>query len=87
MATGQTRPPRHAAFLLLRDRAKAAVGERFDFRRLHMVLLDADDVPRDVVEMQVIDSRSVPPATMQMQARMPNRSGPSEKGYFMMALR
>ncbi len=37
----------------LRDRARDALGDRFDIRRFHMVLLDQGAVPLGVLESQV----------------------------------
>lgn len=39
--------------LELRDRARARLGDRFDIRRFHMVLLDQGAVPLTVLEQQV----------------------------------
>jgi len=37
----------------LRDRAKAALGERFDIRRFHMAVLDTGAVPLSVMEQNI----------------------------------
>ena len=39
----------------LRDRARTALGDRFDIRRFHMVLLDQGAVPLTLLERQVDD--------------------------------
>ena len=39
----------------LRDRARTALGDRFDIRRFHMMLLDQGAVPLTVLERQVDD--------------------------------
>lgn len=37
----------------LRDRARAALGQRFDIRRFHMAVLDQGAVPLSVLEAQI----------------------------------
>jgi uncharacterized protein (DUF885 family) len=39
----------------LRDRARAALGERFDIRRFHMAVLDTGAVPLSVMEQNIED--------------------------------
>jgi uncharacterized protein (DUF885 family) len=39
----------------LRDRAKAALGDKFDIRRFHMAVLDTGAVPLPVLELRIDD--------------------------------
>ena len=39
----------------LRDRARAALGDRFDIRRFHMAVLDTGPVPLSVLSQQIDD--------------------------------
>ena len=43
----------------LRDRARVALGDRFDIRRFHMAVLDQGAVPLTVLEHQIADWISV----------------------------
>lgn len=42
-------------FVELRERARAALGDRFDIRRFHMAVLDNGSLPLSVLELQVDD--------------------------------